>query len=236
MRTLDVCLTPDLLPLYPLGGKIAVVIDVLRATSCMVTAFAHGVAAIIPVKELEVCRDWQAKGFLAAAERGGQKVEGFDLDNSPFSYMQASLQGQTVVMTTTNGTRAIEDAHEAEALIIGAFLNKQAVIDYLYQATQSVVLICAGWKGRVNMEDMLFAGAVAEALHSSHQLADDSSILSRSAYQQAKPQLKQALEGCGHFDRLKGFGAEKDVDFCLQENHYAHILPIRQGDRLVRHQ
>src|SRR5688572_17091722 len=107
MPSIDVCFSPELLHLYDLSGKVAVVVDVLRATSSMVTAFAHGIEKIIPVSTLDDCLNLKKTGYLTAAERDGRKAEGFDLGNSPFSYMEAGIKGKTLVMTTTNGTHAI---------------------------------------------------------------------------------------------------------------------------------
>lgn len=118
MYNIDVCLTPELLHLYDHEDKIVVVVDIFRATSCMTTALAHGVKGIVPVSEVETCeRLVQKFGMIGAAERGGQVVEGFKIGNSPFSYMNADVEGKVVAMTTTNGTLAIESAHKALSLI-----------------------------------------------------------------------------------------------------------------------
>ncbi|GIV40052.1 MAG: putative 2-phosphosulfolactate phosphatase [Thermonema sp.] len=229
---IEVCMSPDLLPRYDVGGKSVVVIDVLRATSCMVTAFAHGVKAIIPVKEVERCRQWQQKGYLAAAERNGQKVEGFDLDNSPFSYMQERLKGQTLVVTTTNGTTAIEAVKgKAAHILTGAFLNKQAVIDTLRKINRDVLLLCAGWKGRVNMEDTLFAGAVVAGMpHAT--IEDDAALMAADLYRLHRHNKMEIMRHCSHVQRLKRLGIEKDIEFCLQEDLYP-VVPVLQEDRLV---
>lgn len=229
---IEVCMSPDLLPRYDAGGKSVVVIDVLRATSCMVTALAHGVSAIIPVKEVEACRHWQQKGLPATAERNGQKVEGFDLDNSPFSYMQEHLRGQTIAVTTTNGTTAIEAAKQSAAhVLVGAFLNKQAVIEALRQLNQDVLLLCAGWKGRVNMEDTLFAGAVVAGMpHAT--IEDDAALMAADLYRLHRHNKMEIMRHCSHVQRLKRLGIEKDIEFCLQEDIY-RVVPVLQEDRLV---
>ena len=103
MRTIEVCLSPELIHQHELEGKVVVVVDIFRATSCIVTGLAHGVPAIKPVAEVDEAFKFQKEGFLAAGERGGQKVEGFDLGNSPFEYMEDRMKGQKVVISTTNG-------------------------------------------------------------------------------------------------------------------------------------
>lgn len=231
---IEACFSPDILPRYQLSGKIVVVIDVLRATSCMVTALAHGVAGIVPVETVEGCLLWRQKGFLAAAERDGKKVEGFDLDNSPFSYMDEALKGKTIAVTTTNGTRAIEAARStAHAVWIGAFLNKKALVAALQAQGRDVVLLCAGWKGRVNLEDTLLAGALVDALPQA-RLADDAAWIAMELYRRHRQDKLAAIAHCSHVERLKRLGVEKDIVFCMQESIY-DVVPVLNGDRLSLH-
>ncbi|MEM9857283.1 MAG: 2-phosphosulfolactate phosphatase, partial [Bacteroidota bacterium] len=150
MKTLDVCLSPDLIHLHHLNDKSVVIVDILRATSCMVSGLANGVDHIIPFADLNECRKMKDQGYLIAGERGGEKVEGFDLGNSPFDYMNSQVKGRKVATTTTNGTVAIEKSKGAKNIIIGAFLNITAVADFLRKREESVIIFCAGWKGKVN--------------------------------------------------------------------------------------
>src|SRR5688572_30244568 len=164
MKTIDVCLSPDLMHLYDVRDKTVVVIDILRATSCMTTAFAHGINSITPFAQLEDCLAMKAKGYFTAGERDGKKVDGFDLGNSPFEYQSPHLKGQKIAFTTTNGTQAIVKSLGAREVIIGSFLNLSAVADHLKNSTENILVVCSGWKGRVNLEDTLFAGAVVDKL------------------------------------------------------------------------
>ena len=107
MNNLSTCLSPQLLPLHQIEDKIVVVVDILRATSSMTTAFAYDVASITPVPTLADCRVLKEKGYITAGERGGQKVEGFDLGNSPYDFMDHQLNGKNLAFTTTNGSQAI---------------------------------------------------------------------------------------------------------------------------------
>ena len=113
MNRIEVCFSPGEYHLYQESFDLVVVLDVLRATSAICTAIEHGVKEIIPVATVEEARELQAKGYIAAAERGGQIVEGFDLGNSPYSYMDPQLKGKSVVLTTTNGTKAIDMARSS---------------------------------------------------------------------------------------------------------------------------
>lgn len=234
MNNIDVCLTPELLELYPIEGKIVVVVDILRATSCMTAAFAHGVKEIIPVSEVEACKALQAKGYLAAAERNGEKVEGFDFGNSPFSYMTDDVKGKTVAVTTTNGTVAINKSKAAEEVIIGSFLNKKAVVDYLKTQDKDVLILCAGWKGRVNLEDSLYAGAVVDELQDSFVYEHDSAMMAHVLYQNAGKDRLAFLANSSHFKRLKKLNIQKDIEFCLTSDDNYDVIPVLKGDRLVK--
>lgn len=232
MRNIEVCLTPELIGLYSPKGKVVVVIDILRATSCMTTAIAHGIKSLLPVATLEECKALQKKGYIAAAERDGKMAEGFDLGNSPFSYMEPSLVGKTVAMTTTNGTEAIVRSREAEEVIIGSFLNKTAIINYLNSQPNDVLLLCAGWKGKINLEDTLFAGAVIEGLKDSFMSENDSAITALSLYQFAKNDMMGFLSNSSHVRRLKGLNIYKDIAFCLNNDVY-NVIPVLKGVELV---
>lgn len=232
MPKIDVCLTPELLPLFSLEDRIVVVIDILRATSCMVTGFFHGVSEILPVSTLEQSSTYGLMGYITAAERNGLKMEGFDLDNSPFSYMDPVLQGKRICMTTTNGTKAIVQSSHAKKVIIGSFLNMKTVCDYLYIRGLDAVLLCAGWKGQVNAEDTLFAGAILECLKDSFDSGNDSALISRDLYNLHKNDLFEFLKNTSHFQRLSRLNIHKDIQFCLQHSIY-EVLPRLEGNTLI---
>jgi 2-phosphosulfolactate phosphatase len=232
MRNIDVCPTPELLHLYNLQNTVVVVVDVLRATSCMTVALAHGVKCIIPVATLEECRQLQMKGYLAAAERDAKKAEGFDLDNSPFSYMDASLEGKTIAMTTTNGTLAITKSREAVKVLIGSFLNLSAITSYLLEQSYDVLVLCAGWKGKVNLEDTLFAGAVVNALQYDFTISQDTALIAQTLYKVGKKDLMAFLATSSHVGRLHRLGIYQDINFCLQPDKF-DVIPVLRGNYLV---
>lgn len=231
-RNIDVCLSPELIGLYDLEGKIVVVVDILRATSVMVTAMAHGAKEIIPVATLDEAKSYLEKGLLCAAERGGAQVEGFPLDNSPFSYMNEEIKGQPIVITTTNGTLAITKSTSADEVLVGAFLNIKAVADYIIRQDKDVIVHCAGWKGKTNMEDTLFAGALVELLEQSHDLACDTAHLSLKYYQSVKDNLFETVKNSAHAKRLNKLHVIKDIEFCVQQSIY-DLVPVLRGDKLV---
>lgn len=229
---IDVCLSPELLHLYSLEDTSVVVTDILRATSCMVTALACGVKAIVPVRETDECLQMKKLGYIVAAERDGKKVEGFDLGNSPFSYMDENLKGKTIALTTTNGTQAIKLSENAKEILVGAFLNLETIAEYLKIQNNNILVVCAGWKGKVNMEDTLFAGALVEQLSDSFSIANDSALMAKILYQESKNNLLEVLLQCSHVQRLKNLGIEKDIAFCLQHNIY-QVLPKMEQEKLV---
>ena len=229
MKKIDICLTPDLIHQYDLASTVVVVIDILRATSSITTAIAHGVKAIRPVESLGECRELKLQGHIGAAERGGKKVGGFDIGNSPFSYMNPELEEAKIAMTTTNGTNTLKKSRGALQVIIGSFLNYSALLTYLERLPCDVLLHCAGWKGKVNLEDTLFAGAVVYGLRQLFEYASDVPVMAANLYKHAKDDLKSALEDSSHVGRLMDLGLENDIDFCLQFDQYK-VIPIYKGD------
>jgi 2-phosphosulfolactate phosphatase len=234
-KIVQVCLTPDLTHLYDLKDCTVVVTDIFRATSCMVTGFAHNLAKIIPVATVEECKNSQDLGYIAAAERDAQKVPGFDLDNSPFSFMDTSLNGKSIAMTTTNGTFSIAKVKDqAKSVLIGAFLNLDTLARYLSKNSENVMILCAGWKGTPSLEDSLFAGALTDTLIKEYDFknVDDSSLMTQRLYLQAQGDLKGYLMEASHLKRLKGLGIQKDIDFCLEREKYA-VVPILEENTLI---
>jgi 2-phosphosulfolactate phosphatase len=230
-RKLEVCYSPDLFPVYFTKKEcVVVVIDIFRATSAICTAFDNGIRQIIPVATIDEARAYQAKGYVGAAERHGEIVEGFDIGNSPFSYMNPDLKGKDVVLSTTNGTQAIEKAKQAEKIIIGSFLNLTAVCKYLEKENRDVILLCAGWKGRYNLEDSLFAGAVVEYFDGSDVFTGiaDSSIAAKQMYKAAKGNLNGFLKDSSHRRRLQRLNLERDIDYCLQIDT-TNLVPVFDG-------
>lgn len=230
MPTLEVCLSPKLVPCFELSGKTAVVIDVLRATSAMVTGLAHGVESIRPVATVDECLEWMQHGYIGAAERNGQVVEGFPFGNSPLAFQQAELHGKKVALTTTNGTKAIELSKEADQILIGAFVNLQAMTDLLAKQGKPIVLVCAGWKDNFNLEDTLFAGAVVSDLKNTFDVRCDAALASAVLYDRFANDLFGAIKQSSHYLRLAKLGIEEDIQFCMQRNVYPVVPALSSGE------
>lgn len=232
---IEVCFTPQAYNLFHKPNTIVVVIDVLRATSAIVTAFYNGVEKMIPIASIDEATEYKKKGFMVAAERNGEIVSGFDLGNSPFGYMNNKVKNKTIAITTTNGTQAIEAAKHADKVIIGSFLNLDSVIDYIKNEKKDVLFLCAGWKNKFNLEDTLFAGAVAEPLIYKYgfDTSCDSTIASIELYNNAKHDLFKFLANSSHRNRLAKLDLERDIKYCLTPNQ-CPVIPLLEGDFLVK--
>jgi len=231
MKNIAVCLTPELIHLFDLKGKTVVVVDILRATSCMVSGFANGIEKIKPVASLEECKELGKNGYLTAAERGGQKVEGFDMGNSPFSYMDPAIKGKKVAVTTTNGTLAISKSIGAEHILIGSFLNISRVAEEVRKLDKDVIIHCAGWKGAVNLEDTLFAGALIELVQDAFEITSDDARMAFGLFAQHKNDLFKIVSNSAHAKRLEKFGVIKDIEICVKRDEF-DILPYLASDEL----
>lgn len=235
LPTLDVCFSPELLPLYDLRGKVAVVVDILRATSSIVTALAQGVTHLVPYSELDECRAQAVAGYLTAAERDGRQAEGVDLGNSPFGYLDGvvPVRGRAVAITTTNGTRALHLSAAADKVVVGAFLNLGAVANHLRQLQKDVVVVCAGWKGKFCLEDTLFGGALAARLQADFNTTDsDATLAALNLWHTAEPDLAGYLLQSAHVRRLNSLEAHKDMEFCIRQDEY-NLVPVFDGSRIT---
>ena len=230
----EVCFTPNLYPLHIEDFQVVVAIDVLRATSAICTAFHYGVKKIIPVSTLDEAIEYRDKGYHVAAERKGQVVSGFDYGNSPFTYMNDNLKGETLVLTTTNGTKAINAAKNVEHLIIGSLINLDAVCNYLLKLNKNVLLLGSGWQNKFCLEDSICAGAIAEQLLLSRCFIseNDSSIAAKYLYLSAKDNYFGYLKASSHRKRLKKLNLNKDIKYCLSPNQ-TNVVPFRKNNYLI---
>ena len=231
------CLSPSLLDLYDVEKSIVVIIDVLRATSTIATALHHGAKAVIPVDSVAACiRIGKQIDSITAGERDGQIAEGLEYGNSPFEYPREFINGKTLVLTTTNGTRLLQMAldNNAKAIITGSFPNLSAVCDYLTAQKQHVILGCAAWKNRINIEDSLFAGAVINRIGKHFSINCDSSKMATTLYNDARDDLFQfmKLKNASHYKRLSAFGLEKDIQYRLTED-IANATVVYEAGKLL---
>ncbi len=228
-------LSPRLLDLYDLADSVVVIIDVFRATSTIATALFNGAAKVIPVDSVERCIELgNGEGCITAGERDGKVVAGLQYGNSPSEYHREFIEGKTLVITTTNGTRLLHMAlaKGATEVVTGSFLNLKSVCDHLVKMKKNVYLGCSGWKDRFNLEDTLFAGAVVHNIKEHFTVHCDACLMAEEMYNLHKNDMHSFIRRTTHWHRLAGYGAEKDLDFCVTENA-ANVLPVFRGDALV---
>jgi len=201
MAKIEVSFTPENYSVYENKESIVVVTDVLRATSAICTALEYGAKDIIPVSTVEEAKELQSKGYLAGAERNGEQIEGFDFGNSPYSYMCPEvIKDKSIVLTTTNGTKAINMAKDTHTVIIGAFTNFDRVVNWLASQDKDIIVLCSGWKGRYNLEDTLFAGAITNELNIQGNIEEieDSALSAMYLYNLAKDDPYKFLMNSSH--------------------------------------
>lgn len=237
LPTLEVCLSPALLHLYDTDGAVVVIIDIFRATSTIVAAIHNGARCVIPVASVEGCiaLGEAIPESITAGERDGKVAPGLQHGNSPLEYPPAFINDKTLVLTTTNGTRLLHMVEKADTIVIGSFLNLNAVCDYLLAQNKKVVLGCASWKDRYNLEDTLFAGAVVHRIGTHFSINCDSARGARHLYLSAlaAPSLIDFLKDSSHYKRLARFGLEKDMEYCVTTDLHP-VVPVLSGNELVK--
>ena len=236
-KNITVCLTPDIFCNYNIpDDSIIVVVDLLRATTVISTAFHYGIKDIMPVSDLLQAKEYLNKdNYIVAAERDAKPMEDFEYGNSPFQYMNDDINGKRLVLTTTNGTKAINCAQDYH-VITSCFINLDVVSDFLIHSSRDVVVLCSGWKGLFNLEDSVFAGCLSEKLilSNKYQTNCDSVLASRILYNQAQGNLFDFLSDSAHRRRLKSLNIEKDTEFCLDPSIKSDIIPTLVNGKLVR--
>ncbi|MBK6826825.1 MAG: 2-phosphosulfolactate phosphatase [Chitinophagaceae bacterium] len=234
--SLHTSLSPALLHLYDLSNSVVVIIDVFRATSTIASALYNGARCVIPVdsvpKALEIAKNI---GGIAAGERDGKIADGLEHGNSPMEYNREFIENKNLVLTTTNGTRLLQMALDknADTIISGSFPNLSAVCDFLVKENKNVVLGCAGWKDRFNLEDTLYAGAIIHAIGKKFTIHCDSSLMAETMYAKNKNKLHEFAPKLTHYHRLvERFGLIEDIRFCLTPD-VANVLPLYVEGKLV---
>jgi len=230
-RKLETCFSPALYEAEQHSGSIVVIIDILRASSAICTAFANGAATIIPVAEVHEAKEYKDRGYLVAAERDGYVLDFADFGNSPFNFTSEKVTGKSIVYSTTNGTGIIKMASSASEIVIGSFLNISAVTEWMTKQEKDVVLFCAGWKNRFNLEDTICAGAMAERLLESglYTTICDSTLAALDLWGLAKNDLPGYVEKAAQRSRLRSKGLDDCIGFCLTTDFTKKIPVIRNG-------
>jgi 2-phosphosulfolactate phosphatase len=230
-RDLETCFSPALYEPEGHGGSIVVVIDILRASSAICTAFENGAESIIPVETIPEAKAYKEKGYLVAAERDGYVLDFADFGNSPFNFTPDKVTGKTIVYSTTNGTGIIKMAVSAGHIIIGSFLNISALTGWISQQEKNVVLFCAGWKNRFNLEDTICAGAIAEKLLASslYSTICDSTRAALDLWALAKNNIPGYIEKAAQRSRLRDKKLDDCIEFCLTADYTRKVPIVKEG-------
>lgn len=218
--------------------RTVVVIDVLRASASIITALANGARGIVPVADLaeagKIASNLDPSSFLLGGERGGERIEGYHLGNSPLEYTAEAVKNRTIIFTTSNGTQAIARARSARHLLIGSFINAASVVDFITRQGGEVVLVCAGRRNRASLEDTLCAGLLLYRLWEGDEPAtvNDAAHMAFTQYRNDKDDLAAALQHCNHAQWLTQRGFDADVAYCTQIDSLT-VLPYYRENRLV---
>ena len=233
-KQIEVCFTPAVFNCFSHPDAVVIVVDVLRATSAICTAFMNGAANIIPVETIQEAREYKAKGYLVAAERDGFVLDFADFGNSPFNFTKERVEGKTIAYSTTNGTQAIKMASQCYQVAVGAYLNLTAISDWAINQNRDVIILCAGWKNKFSLEDSLLAGAITEKIleHSNYYTVCDSAIAAKDLWSVAKPNLLGYIEKTAQRSRLRQNGLDDVIDYCHTLD-LTNIIPFYSGKILI---
>lgn len=217
---ISVCFSPQAWPLFKKDHALVLIVDIFRATTSICTALHNQVKSIIPVAEISESIAYGQQGYLIAGERDGKKLECAHFGNSPFNFIDPSLQGKTIVFNTTNGTQAIREASQGHnEVCIGAFTNLEAIGQHILNRKKEVIVFCAGWKNRFSLEDSLFAGAIVQYLigkgKGDYHTTCDSAIACADLWSLAGNNLPQYIEKAAHRHRLQKMGLDDVIEYCL---------------------
>lgn len=233
-RKIETCFSPALYRPDEHLNSVVVIIDILRASSAICTAFANGAASILPVADVSEAREYKARGYLVAAERDGFILDFADFGNSPFNFTRERVEGKTIVYSTTNGTGIINQASSASVIAIGSFLNMTALAEWILKQEKDVLLFCAGWKNRFNLEDTVCAGAIASKLMTGgHFITScDSTIAAMDIWSLAAPNLPDYIDKAAQRTRLRDKQLDDCIEFCLTLD-YTNKIPVMKNGFLV---
>ena len=216
-------------------GKTIVVIDVLRATSSIVTAVNNGAKAVIPVEDMgaagKIAVNLDPANYLLCGERDGVKIEGYHLGNSPLEYSTDVVKDKTLILNTTNGTKAISKAVLAKKVIIGSFLNISVVVDELKKTDSEIILVCAGWKNRLSLEDTLCAGNIIYNLMGGtlDPEARDGAKMAFALYEKFKGDILGVVKESNHAVRLRKLVDGADVEYCCSIDKIPIVPTFEDG-------
>ncbi len=237
MQKIETILTPALYPFRRMNSShICVVTDILRATTSICTAISNGAKALIPVRTIEQAKEYKDKGYLVAGERIEKTFPFADWGNSALEFTKERVCGKEIVHSTTNGTVAIAVAKESnpQRMAIGAFSNLSALSAWLCEQGRDVQIFCSGWKEALSLEDMTFAGALAQRLLDSgkFETKDDATNASLAVWKQAENDLRAYMENTSHIHRLRKYAMDDVFDYTCQIDT-CNVVPVLEQNKII---
>ncbi len=228
--------TPESVP--PGSPDCAIVVDILRATTTIATALAAGaefVQVFASLDDLDRMSSSYPQGHcLRAAERGGKKVEGYDLGNSPLDYTPDRVKGRGVLLSTTNGTRALQRVSHAPQVLTAAFVNLGVITDFVKShQPQTVWIVGSGWEGSFSLEDTACAGALATRLGEMYQAGNDEAVAAQALYLTWQNQLERLFHHAAHGQRLLKLQGEADLAYCAKVD-LLRVVPLQREPGILR--
>lgn len=235
LNNIEVCFSPALAQFIRIReNALVVVVDILRATTSIVSALTHGAKAVIPVATLDGAKELKAKGFPVAAERDGKVLDFADFGNSAFDFMDGQVRNRKLVFSTTNGTVAIETAKKHGEVALGAFSNISALANWISSQKKNIIILCSGWKNTFCLEDTIYAGALIEKLmeRNPYKIHCDSAAASSDLWKIARPDPKLYADKAIHRERLRKLGVDDVLEFSYRMDT-SEVVPVLRGDEIV---
>lgn len=231
---LEVCFSPSLVAYVQKSDRNVVVVDILRATTSMCTAFGYGVSSIIPIDNEEEAFQKKQQGWLVAGENDGTRMPFADFGNSPVEFRTPFFKGKDIVFCTTNGTKAIHLGKEQGKVLIASFVNLEAVCGWLNRDRKDVLILCAGWKNKFSLEDAIFAGAISDLLVNAYGFLPeyDETLAAMTLYSQSTINIMKTVSRSSHYMRLLGIEDRKGLKYCFFPEKF-HVIPVLEDGKII---
>lgn len=230
---IDVVISADHIKESDLSSKAIVVIDMLRATSVMVTAIGNGAKRVIPTLTIEEAfhiKNKLKEDVVLGGERQAKKIEGFDFSNSPLEFTKDKVEGKTVVMSTTNGTRALTLSSKGERVFIASVLNAKAMAQKLVSLNMDIILVNAGTNGAFSTDDFICSGyIISEIMKEKKAVLTDIAKVAKEIYENNKD-IRKYIEGATHYEVLKSLNLEADIDYCSTKDMFDIVVEYKNGE------
>ncbi|MDP4144541.1 MAG: 2-phosphosulfolactate phosphatase family protein [Bacillota bacterium] len=228
---IDLIISTEHIDKEKIKGKTVIVVDMLRATSVIITAISNGCRAVIPVLTVEEAKSIvgkKADKFILGGERRAVRIEGFQCSNSPLEYTSEMVKDKTLVITTTNGTRAIKGCEEAENILIGAIINAKAVAKKALEYNNDIVIVNAGTYGEFSIDDFICSGYIIDCIKQLNQVElSDLAFTAHNIYIN-NTDIKNYIKNARHYKVIENLGLHKDLEYCCKKD-ITDVAPEYRG-------